>query len=490
MTTDRSTAPTGAPPDDAHAPERLRGNMGVAELVMSVLAFSAPLTTTAGFIPVLLTFSGAAAPLVYLAVTALLLIFSVGFIAMARSVPNPGGFYAFVTAGLGRSAGLGTAFLALFGYLAIGFFGPAFFAITLKPFLESNLGFPEIPWYWYGLALIALTTALAYRRIDLSAKVLTTVMALEIVAVVAFEIAAFVQGGPADGGGSGITLPSLGDGTIGLAVLFVLSNFLGFEATVIYREEVKDAAKTIPRAMYTAVAGIGIFYAVVAWAFVAHLGKDSAKASAEANTGELFSTAVVDLMGRIVYDIVVVLLISSVVAAALSIQNASARYLYALGNDNVLPRGLARVHRSHKSPYVAATTVGALWATLVAVFAIASTDPGGLYAKAVGTGTLAIIIVMFVACIAVLAYFARSREIAAQYTTWQTTIAPGVAALGLGTITWLAVANYADLLEESGPVKTVLLVITFGLPLLGAGYAQWLRGRRREVYQLIGRQQF
>lgn len=31
---------------------QFRGSMGVGELVMSVLAFSAPLTTVAGFIPV------------------------------------------------------------------------------------------------------------------------------------------------------------------------------------------------------------------------------------------------------------------------------------------------------------------------------------------------------------------------------------------------------------------------------------------------------
>ena len=64
-------------------------------------------------------------------------------------------FYAFITAGLGRSAGLGSALLATAGYMAIGFFAPSMFAITAKGFLEP-LGFPEIPWYVYGLGIIAV----------------------------------------------------------------------------------------------------------------------------------------------------------------------------------------------------------------------------------------------------------------------------------------------------------------------------------------------
>ncbi|MEU1953463.1 APC family permease [Nocardia rhamnosiphila] len=469
---------------------RLQGSMGVFELVMSVLAFSAPLTTTAGFIPVLLTYSGASAPSIYLMVTVLLLIFAVGFVAMARSVPNPGGFYAFVTAGLGRSAGLGSAFLALFGYLAIGFFGPAFFAITLKGFLEPTFGFPEISWYWYGLGLVVLTTALAYRRIDLSAKVLTTVMALEIIAVIVFEVAAFIHGGPADGGGAGFTLPSTSDGALGLAVLFVVANFLGFEATVIYREEVKDPAKTIPRAVYGAVGGVGVFYAITAWAFVAYFGADKSAGAAQADTPNLFSSALTSLVGHIVYDIVAVLLISSVVAAMLSIQNASARYLFSLGSDNVLPSVLGKVHRQHKSPYVAATMVGVLWATLVVVFTVTSTAPEGLYPKAVGVGTLAIIVEMLVASIAVLGYFLRRSTALAGLTIWQTTVAPCIATLGLGAVTYLAVANFSELLGESGIVSTVFVILTFSLPVAGFAYARILRRRRHEIYDRIGRQAF
>ncbi|MCV7063790.1 hypothetical protein H7I76_32770, partial [Mycolicibacterium vaccae] len=38
---------------------------------------------------------------------------------MSKFVPNPGAFYAYVTAGLGKHAGLGGAFLAIFAYWLI-----------------------------------------------------------------------------------------------------------------------------------------------------------------------------------------------------------------------------------------------------------------------------------------------------------------------------------------------------------------------------------
>ncbi|KRC65799.1 amino acid permease [Aeromicrobium sp. Root236] len=466
---------------------RLHGDMGVGELVMSVLAFSAPLTTVAGFIPVLLSFSGSTAPAIYLAVTGLLIAFSIGFTAMGRVVLNPGGFYSFVTAGLGRPAGLGGAFLATFGYMVIGLFAPPFFAITIQRFITDTLNGPHIAWYWFALGIITVTTSLAYRRIDLSAKVLTLVMLLEVVVVIAFDVFAFAHGGPAGGGGAGFTLPRVTDSNVGLAVLFVVGNFLGFEATVIYRDEVRDPKKTIPRATYLAVAGIGVFYAIAAWAYLAFFGAASAQADAGADTAGLFNSAISELFGKTVVDVVTILLITSTLACMLSIQNVSARYLFSLGGDRVLPEVLGKVHPKHGSPSVAASTVGFVWAMSVVLFAVGGMAPEPLYAKASGAGTFAILLLMFAASIAVLAYFARGQSSIA-IAPWKTILAPAVSVAGLGGVAWLAFANYSDLLGEDGPIATILLGVTFGLFVVGLVLGDILRRTKPEVYERIGRQ--
>ena len=470
----------------AEQPHRLKGNMGVGELVMSVLAFSAPLTTTAGFIPVLLMFSGKTGPAIYIVATIVLTVFSVGFTAMGRVVPNPGGFYAFVTQGLGRPAGLGGAFTATFGYFMIGFFAPPFFAITVQSYVENNLNGPHIAWGWYALAIVAVTTALAYRRIDLSAKVLTAVMVLEVLVVLVFDVAAFLHGSPAGTGGAALRLPWVSDSNIGLALLFVVGNFFGFEATVIFREEVKNPEKTIPRATYLAVAGIGVFYALAAWAYIAYTGANKAQGVATSDGANLFSHALGDLLGKTTVDIVTVLLMTSILASMLSIHNVAARYMYSLGTDGVVPRALGKVHRKHGSPYVAASIIGALWAIGVVLFAALGSDPNVLYARASGIGTFAVLLLLFAASIAVFVYFRRNPS---HEPVWKTAVAPLLATVGIGVVAYLAIINYSDLLGGSGFITSFFLIFTFALFVVGVLLALALRGRRPETYQRIGRQE-
>jgi amino acid transporter len=472
--------------DDTSPPKHLQGNMGVGELVMSVLAFSAPLATVAGFVPVLLMFGGNTGPAIYIVATVLLLVFSVGFTTMGRSVPNPGGFYAFVTAGLGRPAGLGGALVATFGYTVIGFFAPPFFAVTIQSYVSDNLHGPNIAWYWYALGIVAVTTALAYRRIDLSAKVLTAVMMLEITVVTVFDVLSFVHGSPANSGGPALHLPWVTDSNIGLALLFVVGNFFGFEATVIYREEVKDPNRTIPRATFLAVAGIGVFYAVAAWAFIAHFGSNKVQGAATSNNAGLFTSALTALTGKIVVDVVTVLLMTSIMASMLSIQNVAARYLYSLGTDGVLPSSLGKVHPRHKSPFVAASFIGVLWAIATVVFALLKSSPDMLYARASGIGTFAVLLLLFAASIAVFVYFRKNPSIE-QVSRWKTAVAPLLSAVGLGVVTYLAVVNYSNLLGASGAATTAFLVVTFALFVAGVILARVLRKTRPDVYQRIGR---
>ncbi|MGC7151640.1 APC family permease [Paenarthrobacter ureafaciens] len=465
--------------------DKLNGNMGVGELVMNVLAFSSPLTTVAGTLPVMLLFSGHTASGIYLLVTLMLLIFSVGFVRMSRSVDAPGGFYSFVTAGLGKPAGLGGALLALVGYIFIGFFAPSLFALTLQGFVVNTLGGPEIPWYWYGLGIITVTTLLAYNRIDLSAKVLTVVMLLESAVVVIFDVAAFASGDVSQG--VGFSMPWITDAGLGLALLFAVGNFFGFEATVIYRDEVKNPDRTIPRATYLAVVGIGLFYAVAAWAYTVFLGADNVQDEAKANTVNLFNDGATVLVGKIFADIGVVLLITSILASMLSIQNIAARYSFSLAADGALPRILGSVHPRHKSPYVSAVGVGIVWVVATVVFTLVGVAPEALYPIASGSGTFSVLLLMFITSFAVLVYFVRRRSFAPE-SVWKTIVSPIVSVLFLGLITYLAIANYPELIGGSAVMTAIFMTFTFALFIGGIVYAYFLRSKRPEVYARLGRQ--
>lgn len=475
--TTRSTATEGL---------RLRGNMGVGSLVMSVLAFASPLATVAGTMPVLIMFSGEAAPGIYIIMTIMLLIFSVGFVKMSRSIENPGGFYSFVTVGLGKVTGLGGAFLAYVGYLLIGFFAPAFFAVTLQGFVANTLHGPDIPWYWYALAITAVTTFLAYYRIDLSAKVLTTAMFLEVVIVVVFDVVSFATSGGRVAHGIGFSMPWLTDAGLGMALLFAIGNFFGFEATVIFRDEVKSPERTIPRATYLAVAGIGVFYVIAAWGYVAFLGADRAQQAAQADAVGLFYNSAAQLIGKVFADVVSVLLLTSVLASMLSIQNIAARYSFSLASDGALPRLLGRVHKRHRSPYVSATAVGVLWGLAVIVLAVLGISPDVIYPIASGSGTFNVLVLMFVVSLAVLVYFLRRRRTKPE-PLWNTVIAPAISIVFLGVVTYLAIDNYPELIAGSMLMTVIFMAFTVAVFVGGVLYALYLRKKRPEVYAKLGR---
>jgi len=96
---------------------RLAGDLSTFDIVFTVLAYNAPLTVVVGFIPVIVGMgNGLGAPFSYVVAGALILTFAVGFTTMSRHVKNAGAYYAFITAGLGRSLGLGSAFVAILSY--------------------------------------------------------------------------------------------------------------------------------------------------------------------------------------------------------------------------------------------------------------------------------------------------------------------------------------------------------------------------------------
>src|SRR5690349_21084585 len=135
----------GAPPN------RLTGRLGPVAIVFMVVAAAAPLTVVAGTFPIGISAgNGAGYPASYVVCTAVLLLFAVGFTAMARHITGAGAFYTYIAHGFGRHAGLGAAFLALLSYTAVqgGVYG--YIGATLGDLVSSHGG-PSVPWYVYAL---------------------------------------------------------------------------------------------------------------------------------------------------------------------------------------------------------------------------------------------------------------------------------------------------------------------------------------------------
>jgi amino acid transporter len=257
-----------------------KGKLGVFSIVFFVVAASAPLVGMTGAVPVAMVLgNGAATPGAYLMAGITLLIFSVGYAAMSNHVTNTGAFFAFVGRGLGARAGVASSYVSLVAYITIqlaiyGFFG-----------LVMNLTMAEygITLVWWAWALIAwvLATLLSILSVDVGAKILGTLLIVELLSLITIAIAIIAKGGPesinfgASFNPSNILAGGF-TGTAGIALAFAFASFIGFEATAIYGEESKNPKKDVPKATYLAIIFISILFALVSFAMVVGMGASKA----------------------------------------------------------------------------------------------------------------------------------------------------------------------------------------------------------------------
>ncbi|MEV6984023.1 amino acid permease [Sphaerisporangium sp. NPDC051017] len=213
----------------------------------------------------------------------------------------------------------------------------------------------------------------------------------------------------------------------------------------------------------------------------------------EANVTTMFSQLTSTYVGKVVSDVVTVLVVTSSFASLLSLHNAVTRYGYSLGRDGVLPRHFGRAHSRHHSPYYASTVISVMSLIATAVIAAATGFDGAgvdaytIYIRVNGLGTIAVLFLMCCVSLAVLGYFRRHRTLRAG-RAWSTLVAPALGLLGLVAIFVLALANVGALIGASTGVSIVLTAV---LPLVfvaGLGHALRLRSTDTATYQKIGRQ--
>jgi amino acid transporter len=470
---------------DESTPHTLRGKIGTFELVMTVLAFSAPIVVVSAFAPFVIIYDGAGAPFAYVVGAVLLLLFAVGYTAMSRFIPNAGAFYAYITAGLGRPLGLGASFFAMVGYILMAVGTVAFFGIATSALVGDVFRGPDIAWQYYSVACLLGTGILGYFRIDLSAKLLLIAMSAEVAIVLVFNLAVVGDGGPQGRSLAPLTWGEFSSGSVGLAVLFAATSFLGFEATAVFREETKDPDRTVPRATYAAVICIGVFYIVSVWAVVTAYGASVVQDEANKNYQGMFNDAIQSFVGVWARDVVQVLVVTSAFACLLSVQNILARYVYSLGVDKVLPSVLGRAHRKHGSPSIASVTVSAV--LLVTLLAQGGQNPAQTYGKLAGAGGYAILVLMFLTGVSVVVFFRRRP--AADVSLWHRLIAPSLSALSMAGVIYLATDNFSTMTGGSTADSITLQAVMWGTYVVGVLTAFFYRYRRPEVFKRIGRQQ-
>ncbi len=272
---------------------------------------------------------------------------------LAALYPASGGTYVYGRKRLGHLAG----FCAGWGFVV----GKSA-TLSVSALAFGAYAFPEYP-RPAGIAAVVVVTAINLRGITRTAAATRVTVTLVLIAL-GLVVAAAVGGGTADAdnladwgaGGAG------GAGGILEAAGLLFFAFAGYARIATLGEEIKDPARTIPRAIPAALGIALVVYAAVSatalWAVGPEVLANAAAPLAAATDAGAWNglTPVVRAGAAIASAGALMALIAGV-----------GRTTFAMASEGDLPRLLSRVHPTFKVPHYAEVAVAAVVIVLVAL---------------------------------------------------------------------------------------------------------------------------
>ncbi|GAA4732936.1 APC family permease [Phytohabitans rumicis] len=460
-----------------------RDAISAAGIVFLVLAAASPLIGLTGAVPsAMVVGNGLGAPLAYVAVGLVLLLFCVGYVAMSRQVTNAGALYAYVGRGLGLRTGLGAAGVAVWSYTAIQASVYGFFGVVGSATLDSWTGV-HVPWWLLTLGLVALVQVFGYLHIELGARVLAVLMIVEWGTMLLLGLVILAKGGAGEGLGLSqvFSVDSLMSGAPGVALVFGFASMFGFESSAIYGEEARSPKKSVARATYLSVVLITGFFLFTSWTLIVGHGPAGAVGAAgsalESGDPAAYVFGAGDtFLGAWAPHAMSVFVITSMFAAALAFHNGIARYLFTLGRDGVLPARLSTVHHRTRAPHVASVTQTVSILVVMVPFMLAGADPvTTLFFWGSGVAVVGIVALYGLSSVATFRYFRVHPERDAR--VWHTLVAPLASAVAMAGALVLVLANFDTLVGGTGGLAAVLALTVPAAFVLGFGAYGAIRAR-------------
>ncbi len=329
--------------------------IGYRELTASIInvtiassIFIMPASVAAGL--------GAAAPIAYLVCAALMALIALCFAAAGSRVSLTGGLYAYIEVAFGGYA----AFIGGFLYWATA-------CLSVASVATAFAGSVGVFWPPLGagmlraVLLVVLFAALALvniRGIKPGIRLIEGITAAKLIPLLLLVGAGVWRLNP-----EFLTAPMPSVSQVGQVSIVLLFAFVGVEVALTPSGEIRDPNRTVPRAILTALAFATLVYIAVQVVAQGILGPELPTVT-EAPLAET-ARRVLGESGRMFLLIGGTVSIFGYVAGDML---GTPRALLALARDGVLPRALATVHPTYRTPALAI----AIYAVIVALLAISS----------------------------------------------------------------------------------------------------------------------
>ncbi|NUR31993.1 MAG: APC family permease [Catenulispora sp.] len=268
---------------------------------------------------------------------------------LAARYPASGGTYVYGRERLGDFWG----YLAGWGFVVGKTASCAAMALTVGSYVWPGQA------HAVAVAAVVALTAVNYAGVHKSALLTRAIVAVVLAVLAAVAVATLTSGG-ADAARLDIGSDATAHGVLQAAGLLFFA-FAGYARIATLGEEVRDPARTIPRAVPLALGITLVVYAVVAIAVLTVLGPQQL-ADATAPLSDAVRAAGAGGMVPVVRVGAAVAALGSLLALILGVS----RTTLAMARDRHLPHALAAVHPRFKVPHRAELVVGAVVAVAAA----------------------------------------------------------------------------------------------------------------------------
>jgi amino acid transporter len=283
---------------------------------------------------------------------------------IAAALPETGGIYAYLREAWGRRAAFlfGWSELVLIRASALGGIAVVFGEYLLRSFGIDPSSHVLVA-RGLSAAAIVFAAAVNVRGATLGALIVGVATWAKFGALALLVLASFTLGASHGASTVHFTAPSAGPlavGSIGLALVSVLWAYDGWADLSFASGEVKDPARNLPRAIILGTLGLIAIYVLTNLAYLYVLPIE-----AVARSPLVAADTMMALFGRAGVVLVSIFVMISSFSSLNGSMLASPRVFFAMADDGLLFKPIAKVHPRYQTPYVAIILAAILGVALV-----------------------------------------------------------------------------------------------------------------------------
>ena len=389
---------------------------------------------------------GAAAPVAYLVCAIAMALIVACFASAGSRVSLSGGTYAYAEIAFGPYVGFMVAMILWFGsaVMASAFVVNVFVEALgqMTPALAGTVAKDAII-----VVVYAILAVVNIRGVKIGSRVVQTVTVakmLPLLILVAFGFFAVH--------GTNLTWPGMPSASnLARTSTVLIFAFLGVESALTPSGEVKDPARTVPRAIFMALALTTILYIAIQIVSQGILGAELAT-----NTKAPLAEAAGRALGSAGKSLVLIGAAISTLGYVAGDMLCSPRGIYALGRDGLVPPIIGRVNTRFSTPDVAIV----IHAALCAVFAIS-----GTYNTLLIVSVLSTLIVYAICCLATIQLKRKNIQDEGAIP-FNVPGGPVIPILATGMVVWLMSSSTRQEFTAMAVMLAVLTLLFFVMRVL------------------------